>query len=217
MMKSFGWSVVVAGKWNPAILNPAGIKSKLFQLNDETDLQVQVPLDGYSPYRVGLPDGNLFVLADENRIVIDLADRSYETLAEGMSVAKRALESLPETPVVAAGWNINFKTDEVPAKISKIVSAEIDDDFSDNNWNIDSRSFGRSFFWGEGIINMTLIRSMEDCTVKLNFHKSSKSSNELKVWLQTPMEEVKEQVDKLLDTLDLKFTEEEDNDTNDES
>ncbi len=48
----FDWDVVVVGFWNPAILTPAGIWKRLFELEQGTPVELEVPIDGLAPYRV---------------------------------------------------------------------------------------------------------------------------------------------------------------------
>jgi hypothetical protein len=50
------WSVVIIGRWNRAILTPAGIAKRVFGEPETKLMDVEVPLDGLSPYRVRHPE-----------------------------------------------------------------------------------------------------------------------------------------------------------------
>ncbi len=195
----YGWSVVVIGKWNPAILTPAGVNKHVFKLHEDTPLSVQIALDGYSPYKVGLPDEDIFTVVDSNQLLLDIVNKDFLTLEKGKKFAINALQGLPETPIRAAGWNVNYKNTEVSSMISSVLTTDIDNAFSDENFSISARRLGRTFKFHNGVINMMLTRVDTDgYTINLNFHKNSQSSADLKKWLEIPITEVEKVVKKFI-------------------
>lgn len=207
-LTSSGWSVVIVGKWNPAILTPAGINKHIFGLEPRTPLPVQIALDGHSPYRVGLPNEEIFVLVDSNQLLFDVVVKDFATLEKSKSLAINALNGLPETPVLAAGWNVNYTNSEVPEKISKIFSTEVDNAFSDEGLSISAHRLGRSFEYNQGVLNMMLTREESGYSINFNFHMNSRSGSELKEWLATPIENVEQLVDQILGIFDEEISEE---------
>src|SRR5437867_4460257 len=95
------WNVIVIGRWNRAILTPQGIVTRLFQLPPETDVGIEVPMDAIGPYRV-IHDG-LVVMVSSSQLIVETQEHSFPSLQRAMHIASRAMTSLPETPMRAAG------------------------------------------------------------------------------------------------------------------
>ena len=102
------WNVVVVGHWNRAILSPNGIAKRLFGLEDGTPVQVLIPLDVVGPYHVR--HEKITVIPSNDRLLVQPLHSTFENLMDAMSIARRALEDLPLTPVFAAGINLNYKS-----------------------------------------------------------------------------------------------------------
>src|SRR5437016_1158114 len=103
-LEAYDWNVMVLGRWNRAILTPQGIASRLFQLPPETEIGIEVPMDAIGPFRVSHED--LTVMVGGSHLMVEARENDLPSLERALRVARRAMESLPETPVVAAGFNI---------------------------------------------------------------------------------------------------------------
>ena len=212
-LKPHGWTVVVLAHWNTAILSPAGIKERLFALGESDQIDIQVPLDGVLPYRVKHPDDNIIAAAGEKRLLIEASEPNYETLGKAARIAKNALESLPVTPAWAAGINVNFKAST--ADVSRCFGEVLDNALSDGGREIVSRTAFRSLKYREGVVNLRIVSEPDNARVLLNFHRLSRSHDELKSWLGTPVADIEKETKAICDILKLEF-EESDDDGNDD-
>lgn len=190
------WNVVVLGFWNRAILTPAGIGRRLFRVEEGTPLQVEIPLEGLAPYRVR-HDG-LIVTADSGRLVVATESPSFPSLERAMTAAATAIDSLPETPLSAAGFNTRYHIHEPPADLTAACMMSLDHRISEADLTISGRQVHRTIKFGEGVLNLE-IRDDTVARVSLNFHLGSTSSNALKTWLQTPIHEAKSMVELVMD------------------
>lgn len=197
---SIPWLVVVVGRWNRAILTPLGISEKLFHLPKGTELQVLVPLDAIAPLKVSYQD--LSVLVDGERVVIEPRVNSYPLLGRGMELGLTALNALPMTPVSAAGFNLAFEADASTGVLNHLFHADWDGRLEETGYPVASRESGRTCAWRDGDINLRIVqKSGEPYTIFLNFNRTSSSATELMNWLQTKVEDVQGEVDKILKTL----------------
>lgn len=192
------WTVVVIGGWNRAILTPFGILTRLFDMpGSNVEANVEVPLDAIGPFRVH--QSNLVVMAGNNSLIIEVADRNYDGLARGMAVAKRAVDTLPETPVIAAGFNIRYESEEMIQCLWDATRSELwDDRILAAGHSMSSRTIARAIPWKEGKILVNL-ETQDPSTAKLDFNFERRGNRiELMEWLGRPIAEVREQVECIL-------------------
>lgn len=188
------WSVVIPGAWNRAILTPAGISRRLFQLPEGTPLEIEVPLDTFGPFRV--KHGDLSVTADSNRLVIAPAKNSDENMAKALKLALVALTSLPETPVSAAGFNFKYKSKQLVESLARIVEHDADQFFADRQYSVLSRAIGRTIKWRQGEIRLSVIQESDfSCTILINFHMASSSASVLHDWLSVSIDDARQEID----------------------
>lgn len=197
-IEPLNWSVVIAGYWNQAILTPAGIAYRLFKKPKEIPVQVEVPLDGLAPYRV--KDGSIVVIGEPTRLFISTEPPSYENLQRALEIAQIALKELPETPVLAAGFNIAYQIEDISEIILKYITSEIDEALSDKDYRIATRTLRRSIKWQQGEINLE-IKSDEQSLgkISLNFEKRSNKVNDLVEWVSIPLETIKTTTQEILE------------------
>lgn len=196
-IEATGWSVVIVGFWNPAILTPAGISQRLFQLDQNTPVSVELPLDGVGPYRVKY-DG-LIVVPQLNslQVITELAD--YESLSKAKSLAERALKQLPETPVMAGGINVRYRLSNPPEKLIQISTCEVDNLISDEGFKINTSALSRSLEWNQGTLNMEISYEEDGSSnILFNFDRKSKLVNDLAEWMNIPSESIQSVVNQIL-------------------
>jgi hypothetical protein len=201
------WSVVIAGRWNRAILTPAGIASRLFRTGDQEQLAVLVPLDGVSPFIVRDIGGDVSVMTDESRLLIRVENMTYDCLEKAMTYGVNALESLEHTPVSAAGFNVNYQSDDLPTEAAMLIAADIDRRLSNVPQKVVSRAVGRSFEFGLGQLKLALTAEEQSFKVLGNFHRASTEVGDLKTWLSTPVADIRSAIEKLLNAFDLHIEE----------
>jgi hypothetical protein len=191
------WSVVIVGAWNRAILTPAGISKRLFQLPEGTQLEILVPLDVIAPFRVKHDD--ISVTAASDRLIINPAKNTYTNMVKAMDIARVALANLPETPVSAAGFNFKFKSVKPVPVLARVVDHQIDQFFADRNYLVSTRAITRTVKWREGEIRVAVSQESDlSYTILMNFHTDSDSTGTLKEWLSVPIGDARREVDSIL-------------------
>ena len=196
------WNVVIVGRWNSAILTPARIAEKIYNLpmpeNGQIQLPVFVPLDGLSPYQVKHPKKEIITLLDGNRLIIEATTRTYESLADAMEFGRNALQWLPETPFSAAGFNIKYRSEEVFDEILGLVANDtLDSYLSELDYEIVSRRVVRSMRYETGRLNLAINGESHGSLIEYNFHQESSDTQVLENWLSTSSQELKQAVEAL--------------------
>lgn len=195
----YNWNVIVAGAWNRAILTPDWIGRYLFQAPG-TPLAVEVPLNVPGPWRVR--HDALAVLSGQGILEVVAETHSYQVLDQARNCAKHAMGELPRTPLAAAGFNIRYKSNELPPDFAPILACSLDDIISRNTMVISKRSSYRSLVYKEGLLNLRLDVGTDGTTsIEFNFHKDSTTQVELESWLSVPISEIQNQVETILNAL----------------
>ncbi|MGD9161455.1 MAG: hypothetical protein PVG39_23785, partial [Desulfobacteraceae bacterium] len=152
-LKAFNWNAVVVGKWNPAILTPKGVAKEIFEKDENEPIDVLVPLDAMSPYKVRIDD--LFISADFERLIIDCEKNDWKSLEKAMKYSHKAIDALPKTPLTAAGFNVRYELLEDPEEsFFELLEIPLDNLFSDKGLQINRREVRRSLQWEDGLINL---------------------------------------------------------------
>lgn len=203
ILRPIGWSSVVAGKWNPAILSPNGIARIIFQKPEDTPVEVFVPIDSMGPTKVRSEGVN--VSADFNRLAIECENSDWETFEMSRALCIRAIDALPVTPLSAVGYNIRFELDEPEDGLIELLKPPLDDRLSDSGFTISERKIGRSVEWNGGQINLLIIKKPDSLfRVLLNFDMKSTANDAIKSWLEIPIGDVAEITNRIVySTLDI--------------
>jgi hypothetical protein len=181
--KPFDWNVVVVGSWNPAILMPKGVARRLLQLPDGAPLEVQISMDQpAAPFRV--KHGGLIVTPDIDRLHVQPVVSTLDGLLEAARVADRALESLPETPVTAAGVNVRYGFDEAPDELIALLESGLCDELAGVDMQPAGRAGKHGLHWRDGVLNIEVqLEDDSSATLVFNFHKQSTAVDQLRAWL----------------------------------
>jgi len=192
------WSVVVLGYWNRAILTPSGIATRLFGLAPGTPVEVFIAIDAVAPHQV--THRGVKVVAGSDRLIVQPDKCDFQDLEKAKVIADRALENLPETPVVAAGINVKYDCRESLESLQQVTGQEWwDKQLSDSNYEIVGRSLSRSLKWRSGQINFTVSKEGDGKSeILLNFHCGSTIASELRAWLTTPVRDIESEVERVL-------------------
>ncbi|HKU14398.1 MAG TPA: hypothetical protein VJQ52_08375 [Steroidobacteraceae bacterium] len=177
------WNVVVNGAWNLAILTPSGISRRLLQLPEGTPIQVLVSVDQPGAIRIG-HEGSL-ITPSSGRLFVEPSDEfTVQSLTNAAVIAQRALQSLPETPVSAAGVNIKFGFDALPDTVLDLVASPLDDALADGHYTIEGRHVRRTVQWQDGLLNIEIDeRNNASGVISFNFHRASTDPQALRAWL----------------------------------
>ena len=191
------WSVVVAGRWNVAILTPQWIAERLFDLKEAEAIQVEVALDDYLPHRVKVH--GVVVVASADRLVFEPEIAGAAQLGGARKLASKVLEVLPETPVQAAGFNIRYRIEDPDSHVLEAFGMEIDKRLADSGYTPEARAIGRTLSFRDGRLNMKFAVDIVGAVeFGFNFHRESKSPDELRKWLALPLEEIEDAVAKIM-------------------
>lgn len=183
------WSVVVAARWNRAILTPAGIRQRIFGINDDVPLEVMIPIDLLAPPQVALND--MVVIADWHRLVIRPRKLDFKSLCGAMSLAQNAVNSLPETPFEAVGINIAYKIEEVEP-LESALKVDVDEKFGDAQLVIEGRECVRNVEWRSGKVNVRVSDTEQFKGIQLNIEIKSSEIDSIRNWLQLSEHEIQE-------------------------
>jgi hypothetical protein len=181
-MEPYAWNVIIIGAWNVAILTPDGIRRLLFQLPEGTPVEIEVAIDRPGPFKV-VHDGLLVTPLPH---ALEVAPQKFDlaSLQRASDIARRALQSLPQTPVSAAGVNIRYKFPALPDALIELVTAPIDDTFSDAGYVIEGGATKRVLTLNPGVLNVDVSQGKTgEGSVVLNFHRESAVQPELEGWL----------------------------------
>jgi hypothetical protein len=185
-IEPYNWNAVVTGFWNLAILSPDGIRSRLFELAPGTPVEVEVAVDRPGPYRV--KHNGLIVVPTNSRLEVLAEACDAESIIRACALCRRALASLPETPVTAAGINIRYRLPEIPDAVIDLVRAPLDNAISDAGHTVTAARTRRTLPVPPGVVNVQIGKSGTAGTLEFNFHRESPSPSELGVWLERIVE-----------------------------
>jgi len=206
-LQPFNWSVVIRGCWNLAILTPGRISKKIFKLPGKTQMKVSVPIDGISPHLVEHPSKGIVFSAAYDRVEIKLNQMNYDVLQDAMVAGVNVLTWLPETPVSAAGFNINFQTEKPDVDMIKMYQNPTIDGQLSQVGSISDWTMARSFGFKGGNFNLAITGNPKTFKLLCNFHRESKENKVLVEWLKIPVSDIKAKVVELFEKLNVDIEE----------
>jgi len=193
-LQAIDWSVVVVGRWNRAILTPQGIITRLFGKPEGTQFGLEVPVDAIGPYRVVHDD--LVVMADSSRLMVEIQQNSYDGLSKAMRIARKAMSELPETPFIAAGYNVCYQgnvSDECCGPLMTASQHAWDASLNEAGFPVTRRAISRTAEWEGGKILVTLSQDSDDVRLAFNFERGGNDA-EMKAWLEVSVDDIRTQV-----------------------
>lgn len=191
------WSVVVVGRWNRAILTPAGIGKRVFKLPEGTPLEVMIAIDAIAPPLV--KHDKMVVVAASDRLTVQPEICSFDELVRACTLAGNAVRSLPETPLIAVGFNIKYTTHGYFEAIDRALASELDDRASDAQYRIVERQVHRAYEWERGKINAVAALADDGTrSIALNFELQSDSHSHHLEWLGHAAPAIQSEVQKVI-------------------
>jgi hypothetical protein len=180
--------------------------TRLFGLAAGTPVTVFIAIDTIAPHQV--KHGGITVIAGGDRLIVQPEKSDFQELQKAKEIADRALEKLPETPVIAAGINIKYTCPEPLDALQQVTRHEWwDTQLSDSGYEIMGRSLSRSLKFGHGQINFSVTEESDGkLAVQFNFHRESRNNVlDLRSWLATPIDAIESEVNRVLfDCMKLK-------------
>lgn len=205
--KPHNWNVIILGFWNKAILTPNFVAKNIFKTKDGTPFQVEIPVDLLLPPRIKYND---FVCSVDNKqIVVETNNCTTDKIIEALKFAKNAIEELPVTPVLAAGFNIRYEIEAFNPNLLKLIfGSDIDSAFSKLGYEVINRNVIRTVKFKDGIINTYFNYINNDkFEFQINFEKESKNPDDLKAWLSISLGEINEEISKIMKLFEEGFYE----------
>ena len=176
------WEVVLLGAWNVAILTPRGIARRLFELDEGTQIGVFVPLEGMALIQV-VYDA-ISITPSSQRLAATPQICSGSKLAQSCTILERALRSLPETPVSAAGVNFRFTFPEAPSALVAVFDSPLNDLCADADLSVRARKCRWTIDWNGGELNFEIEHSRDGSgSILMNFHLTSSVCADLTKWI----------------------------------
>jgi hypothetical protein len=193
--KPIEWNVVVPGRWNPGILTPSGIATRIFKLPTGTPIEVQILVDDYQPFLCR--HGHVIVRCGSRFLQVNTDEFTEESLMATLKAACTALEDLPQTPLLAAGINLKYEILEPESNLASALVSGFEDSISDLGIQISGRSVRLTLKEPPGVVNLEVAKDENTVIVGFNFHLSSTKQADLLEWLSRPASQVLEKVEKL--------------------
>lgn len=192
------WNVVVLGRWNPALFTPAAITTRVFGLEPNTPVEVYVPLDDILPPKV--KHGGLTVTASQASLIIGTESCRFSELERARQIARNAIDALPRTPMSAVGVNVRYRGTELPPSLLGRFSTDLDERFSDADFQILGRAFRRDLAFKVGRIGVFVNNHTESQPeIVMNFEARSALPETLVAWLDIPIDDIRAAVHGILE------------------
>lgn len=206
-----GWSIVLPGAWNPAILTPDWVAEKIF--GDRSPVQVELGFTIGSDERViTFSERHVMLRISAARLAVMptmLADNALRVTSE---VAVKVLQVLNHTPVHAAGVNFVFKSNELSPELQRTFGAMDVSEFAELTWEPKYRTYGVEFA-AESVSGKPAIRltgRWEQATgavrIEFNCHFAKRAMEQLQSELAHSMTRLLSPIPKAMNCLGFDWT-----------
>jgi len=165
-----GWSVVLAGYWNPMIFTPTWIKNKL----TNADIAIEVPINNlFLPVKFSFDDISLLVRGD--MLTLTPLKVEDDILKRIQNISIQILEELYQTPLTGLGINFGFIKENPNVETLKIFEINDNAALIAAGFKIKGTLVKRSFKINDHLLNLN-IRSddINSIIYDFNFHKDIK-------------------------------------------
>lgn len=197
-IKENSYSIVLVGKWNPAILAPNWIVANLFENNPSVQIEFSLTFDIPSRYKVG----NITISPAVDRIIFLSNDNSDESLKLMESAAIKLCDILNHTPLVAVGINFGYIEKVNKEKLLPLMEFSDTDEITNDGWNISNQSITRYLSKNGYLTNLTIsIDGNSDFNFDFNFQYQTLNANQVSEHLSGKVVDYKNQAISLLNTL----------------
>jgi len=167
-------TLVIAGSWNHAIINPDWI-SKFILPN--TELKVEIPLNVNGSFRISTDELRIFSIDGKlNFAILKHEESIYKKIGDlGIAIA----EHLIHTPVIGFGINYIFEC-AGNEEIDDLMLVKDSGKISENGFSIVNTTIRRELKIGEKLINLGIVKGKDIYTIDFNYHNKINSLVEFK-------------------------------------
>lgn len=167
------WTIVAAGSWNLAILNPDWFAKKVFKTNL---LDVELILENFSP-RIRFVHKPVIVIPASDRVIFGMREPSDAALSLCEAALIRLLEELPVTPITGVGINFGYVIDKPSVALAKVFQFQDAKQFNDNSLHVDDATITRHVKYENFIYGLTMtIKADGSVAVKVNYHLAAENA-----------------------------------------
>ncbi|MGA2059554.1 MAG: hypothetical protein ABSG67_03660 [Thermoguttaceae bacterium] len=165
------WSLVIAGRWNTAILSPAWLAKEVFK---QADIGIMFPVLGFGPTIFQAEDIKIIV-SNDSVTFIPQKD-SDELLARIEDAGRHILDTLHHTPIIAFGENFHYIVEGLPSQLADVLKFTDTEQLSTQG-KIGEISLIRTINLDSCQLNLKIV-SDGSCRIELNYHYMTKPSLE---------------------------------------
>lgn len=202
-----GWNIVLVGAWNPAIFTPQWIAQNLFQIGDGREIPVQINFALNVDERVlKFDDQQLTIRITPGRLTLQPTQLENDSLGRVNLYATRILESLRHTPIIAAGFNFQYKSDDPSSLLMETMRGSDLSNLTDLGYEIRETQLAISMegltTCGNPRTKLMIKKSLTDgaYTLDFNFHYGESSADELVRRISNGFTELRLRVTQLLNS-----------------
>lgn len=192
------WTIVVAGSWNVAILNPDWFAQNVLNV---PELMIELTVEGLQAKLKYLHD-DLIVIPQTDRVIFGCRRPDQISLAACERAAINLLNRLPVTPVTAVGINIGYEEANPPKEVASLFNLQDDQKFSAQDFVFISRSITRSIAFEDRILNFKAQHTDGGSIILFaNFHKEVQNTEQAREALREKPYELANKFRDLLNNL----------------
>jgi hypothetical protein len=167
-------TLVLVGSWNPAILSPTWIGRNILGLDQGQTFQVAMllPVQGQG----GTPRlsfEGISITPAQNQLIFHLDPNDAAMVTKSLLVARRILETLPHTPMMAMGVNFTYEVDPLKGDSPKamgwanhtsdLLIDDPDAEVLNRLWQVGIATMGH-------MMNVTYRTDAQGATIAINHH-----------------------------------------------
>jgi len=198
IIKESSYSIVLAGKWNPAILTPAWLAANLFEGNHQVQIEFSLNFDFPPRYKIR----NITISPSVDKVILLSNDNSDDSLTLLESVAIKLCATLGHTPFVAVGVNFGFIEKQNKNSLLPLMNFPDSNNITDSGWNISNQSIKRSLSKEGYFTNLKIsLDGNSDFHFDFNYHYPTINATQVSECLSEKVIDYKNQCITLLNEL----------------
>lgn len=130
----------------------------------------------------------ILIVPSDSQLIIQLGDDMEHALGYVQNLAligQRAINSLPETPLAAAGVNYRYRWEQAPPHVVQLLEGTFGEVLADLEFEQTGKSVQHQFGWEGGHINVSMAYdySSGEGNLQINFSRQTSEVSELVKWL----------------------------------